>query len=52
MLDEVLVYVGVVIDVGFDVVEILLNLLQWEKSILQVVDVYGEQVFIGVGMVL
>ncbi|MBX4288915.1 2-dehydro-3-deoxy-6-phosphogalactonate aldolase, partial [Mycobacterium tuberculosis] len=41
--DEALAHVGAVIDAGFDAVEIPLNSPQWEKSIPQVVDAYGEQ---------
>lgn len=45
--DEALAHVGAVIDAGFDAVEIPLNSPQWEKSIPQVVDAYGEQALIG-----
>ncbi|MBO2025904.1 2-dehydro-3-deoxy-6-phosphogalactonate aldolase [Klebsiella pneumoniae] len=50
--DEALAHVGAVIDAGFDAVEIPLNSPQWEKSIPQVVDAYGEQALIGAGTVL
>ena len=50
--DEALAHVGTVIDAGFDAVEIPLNSPQWEKSIPQVVDAYGEQALIGAGTVL
>ncbi len=50
--DEALAHVGAVIDAGFDAVEIPLNSPQWEKSIPQAVDAYGEQALIGAGTVL
>lgn len=50
--DEVFVYMQVFVDVGFDVIEILLNLFDWVQSVQFVVCVFGDCVLIGVGIVL
>ncbi|MDK9361674.1 2-dehydro-3-deoxy-6-phosphogalactonate aldolase [Lelliottia wanjuensis] len=50
--DEALAHVGVVIDAGFDAVEIPLNSPEWEKSIPAVVDAFGDKALIGAGTVL
>ncbi|EIH0048925.1 2-dehydro-3-deoxy-6-phosphogalactonate aldolase [Escherichia coli] len=43
---------GLLIDAGFDAVEIPLNSPQWEQSIPAIVDAYGDKALIGAGTVL
>jgi len=50
--DEVVAHVGVVIDAGFDAVEIPLNSPQWELSIPLILEAYGDRALIGAGTVL
>lgn len=50
--EEALAHVGVVINAGFDAVEIPLNSPRWQQSIPAIVEAFGEQALIGAGTVL
>lgn len=50
--EEAREHVAAVLDAGFDAVEIPLNSPQWESSIADIVDVFGDRALIGGGTVL
>ncbi|HEY9132845.1 MAG TPA: 2-dehydro-3-deoxy-6-phosphogalactonate aldolase [Dyella sp.] len=50
--DEALAHVHVLIDAGFDAIEIPLNSPDWHRSIADAVREYGAQALIGAGTVL
>ncbi|WP_342322937.1 2-dehydro-3-deoxy-6-phosphogalactonate aldolase [Kosakonia sp. BYX6] len=50
--DEAREHVAAVLDAGFDAVEIPLNSPQWETSIADIVETFGDRALIGGGTVL
>lgn len=50
--DEARAHVAAVLDAGFDAVEIPLNSPQWETSIADIVETFGDRALIGGGTVL
>lgn len=50
--EEVEAHVSALIAAGFDAIEIPLNSPQWQRSIAQMVQRYGQQALIGAGTVL
>ncbi|KAF0814483.1 2-dehydro-3-deoxy-6-phosphogalactonate aldolase [Andreprevotia sp. IGB-42] len=50
--DEVLDHVGVLIEEGFDAIEVPLNSPDWQRSIALTVQTYGLKALIGAGTVL
>lgn len=50
--DEVLAHVQVLIDAGFEAVEIPTNSPEWEQSIAKAVKAFGDRALIGAGTVL